>query len=54
MQIVEDNCHISTGAIVNGRTIIKENTFWGSNSMAGQYIEIEANSVVGAGRNILR
>ncbi len=52
--VVEDNCHISTGAIVNGGTIIRENTFLGSNSIAGQYIEIESNSVVGAGRSILR
>ena len=47
--IIEDNCHISTGAIVNGGTIIRKNTFFGSNAMAKEYIEIEAESIIGGG-----
>ena len=30
--IIENNCHISTGVIVNGSCLIKEGTFVGSNA----------------------
>ena len=47
--IVKYNCHISTGAILNGGVVVKENTFFGSNSMAREYIEIKAKSIIGRG-----
>jgi len=34
--IVEDNCHISTASVLNGGVIVKENTFFGSNSTSKQ------------------
>ncbi len=39
--LVEDHCHISTAAIVNGGTRIKENTFFGSNAVSKEAIEID-------------
>ena len=39
--IVEDNCHISTAAVLNGGVVVKENTFFGSNSTTKQHIECE-------------
>ncbi|MEW6528199.1 MAG: NeuD/PglB/VioB family sugar acetyltransferase [Spirochaetota bacterium] len=48
--IVEDHCHISTAAVVNGGARIKEGTFFGSNAVSKEYIEvsgfIKAGSVV--------
>lgn len=38
---IEDFCHISTGAIVNGGVKIKTGTFYGSNTTSREYIEIE-------------
>jgi sugar O-acyltransferase (sialic acid O-acetyltransferase NeuD family) len=52
--VIEDNCHISTGAIINGGTIVKENTFFGSNAIAREYIEIKAESIIGAGATLLK
>lgn len=39
--IIEDNCHISTGAIVNGGVVVKTDTFFGSNAVAKEYIEVD-------------
>lgn len=38
--IIEDNCHISTASVVNGGVVIKENTFFGSNAVSKEYVEI--------------
>ena len=51
---IEKHCHISTGAIVNGGTVVKKGTFFGSNAMAKEYIEVEANSVIGGGVSLLK
>ncbi|TLD41233.1 MAG: 4-amino-6-deoxy-N-Acetyl-D-hexosaminyl-(Lipid carrier) acetyltrasferase [Candidatus Jettenia ecosi] len=45
--VIGNRCHISTGAIINGGTKVKEGTFFGSNSMAKEYIEIGENSIIG-------
>jgi len=37
---VEDNCHISTASVVNGGTIVKEGTFFGSNAVSREQMEI--------------
>jgi sugar O-acyltransferase (sialic acid O-acetyltransferase NeuD family) len=37
---IEDHCHISTAAVVNGGVIVKENTFFGSNAVSKQDIEV--------------
>jgi len=37
---VEDHCHISTGAIINGGGVVRENTFFGSNAVSKESIEI--------------
>jgi len=37
---IEDHCHISTAAVVNGGVIVKENTFFGSNAVSRQDIEV--------------
>lgn len=52
--IIEDYCHISTGAIVNGGAIIRKNTFFGSNSMARESIEISEKSIIGGGVTLLK
>ena len=48
--IIEDFCHISTGAIVNGSTQIQKETFYGSNATCKESIKvsgfIKAGSVV--------
>ena len=43
------NCHISTGAIINGASKIGSNTFIGSNAVVGNNIEIGKNCIVQAG-----
>ena len=48
--IIEDNCHISTACVINGGVIVKNNTFFGSNAVSKEGIEvngfIKAGSVV--------
>jgi len=48
--LIEPHCHISTASVVNGGTIIKEGTFFGSNATSKEYIEcngfIKAGSLV--------
>ena len=52
--VVEDHCHISTSSIVNGGTIIREQTFVGSNAMVRDNIEIGEKNIVGGGGVILK
>lgn len=47
--VIEDHCHISTGAIVNGGVKVGSGTFFGSNSMTREYIEIGNNCIIGGG-----
>ena len=44
--IIEDNCHISTGAIINGGTVVRRNSFVGSNAMAKEYIEVGEDCII--------
>jgi len=48
--IVENHCHISTAAVLNGGTFIREGTFFGSNALSKEGIEvngfIKAGSIV--------
>jgi len=48
--IIEDNCHVSTAAVVNGGVCVKEDTFFGSNATSKQSVVIsgfiKAGSVV--------
>jgi len=37
--LIESNCHISTASVVNGGTLVKEGTFFGSNATSKEYIE---------------
>jgi len=37
---VEDYCHVSTAAVINGGVTVKENTFFGSNATSKEYVEI--------------
>ncbi|NVJ54172.1 MAG: NeuD/PglB/VioB family sugar acetyltransferase [Campylobacteraceae bacterium] len=46
--IVEDNCHISTASILNGAVFVKENTFYGSNNVCKQGIEISGFNKAGS------
>lgn len=45
--LVESNCHISTASVVNGGTVIKEGTFFGSNATSKE--SIECNGFIKAG-----
>ncbi len=45
--LIEDNCHISTASIINGGVVVKENTFFGSNAMARESIEIGSHVTIG-------
>lgn len=47
---IEDNCHLATGAIINGDSIVKKGSFVGSNSTIIQGVTIGENSIIGAGR----
>jgi len=39
--VVEDNCHISTASVVNGGVLVKEGTFFGSNAVSRESIEVQ-------------
>ena len=45
--VIESNCHISTASVVNGGTIVKEGTFFGSNATSKE--SIECNGFIKAG-----
>lgn len=48
--IIENHCHISTASVVNGNVLVKEGTFFGSNAVSKENIEvsgfIKAGSIV--------
>ena len=46
--IIGDNCHISTGAVVNGGAIIQNNSFVGSGATIKQNIKIGKACLVNA------
>ena len=52
--VIEDHCHIATGAVVNGGVKICTGTFFGSNAMTREYIEIGENCIVGGGGGVMR
>jgi sugar O-acyltransferase (sialic acid O-acetyltransferase NeuD family) len=37
---VEDNCHISTASVINGGVVVKEGTFFGSNAVSRESMEV--------------
>ena len=50
--IIDDFCHISTCAVVNGDSTIGKDSFIGSNSTISNNIKIKHNSIIGAGKFI--
>ena len=52
--IIEDHCHIATGAIINGGVRVGTGTFFGSNAVCKEYIEIGENAVIGCGAKIIK
>lgn len=46
---IGDYCHISTGAIINGNCLVGNETFFGSQSVMVNGIEITSGCVIGAG-----
>ncbi|MBD3843951.1 MAG: acetyltransferase [Campylobacterales bacterium] len=46
--IIGHNCHISTASVLNGGATVKDNTFFGSNSVSKEYITL--NGFIQAGR----
>jgi sugar O-acyltransferase (sialic acid O-acetyltransferase NeuD family) len=51
--VIEDHCHISTGSTINGGTVIRKRTFFGSNSVAKEAIEIGERCIIGAGMSVM-
>jgi sugar O-acyltransferase (sialic acid O-acetyltransferase NeuD family) len=52
--VIGDHCHIATGAIINGGVRVGSGTFFGSNTVCKEYIEIRENSVIGCGAKITK
>jgi sugar O-acyltransferase (sialic acid O-acetyltransferase NeuD family) len=52
--VIDDYCHIATGAIINGGAKIGSGTFFGSNAVCKEYIEIEEKTVIGCGTKIIK
>ncbi len=52
--VIEDHCHIATDAVINGGVKVGTRTFFGSNSVSKEYIEIGENSVIGCGKRIMK
>lgn len=52
--LIEDHCHVATNAVINGGVKIGRGTFFGSNSVAREYIEIGNNCVIGMGTSLLQ
>ena len=52
--VIEDHCHISTGAVVNGGVRIGSGSFFGSNAVCKEYIEIGESAVIGCGAIIVK
>ena len=52
--VIEGHCHIATGAVINGGARIGSGTFFGSNAVCKEYIEIDENMVIGCGAKIIK
>lgn len=52
--VISDHCHIATGAVINGGVKVGRGTFFGSNSVCKEYIEIGENAVIGCGTKIIK
>lgn len=50
--IIEDYCHIATGAIINGGATVGQGTFVGSNAVSLEGVAIGRQCVVGAGAKV--
>ena len=50
--VIEDYCHISTGAIINGNCKIGRGTFFGSQSVMVNGLEIAEECIIGAGSTV--
>ncbi len=50
--VIEDYCHISTGAMINGNCKIGRGTFFGSQSVIINGLEIVEECVIGAGSTV--
>ena len=50
---VDDHCHISTGAIINGGTLVAEGTFVGSGAVLRDNIRIGSYSLIGGGVSVM-
>ena len=47
--VIEDYCHVSTGAMVNGNCLVGAGTFLGSQSVVVNGVSVEQGCVIGAG-----
>ena len=52
--IIEDYSHIATAAVINGGVKLGSGTFFGSNAVTREYIEIGENSIIGCGAKIIK
>ncbi len=52
--IVADHCHIATGAVINGGVRVGPGTFFGSNAVSKEYVEIGENAVIACGAKITK
>ena len=52
--IIGDHCHIATGSTINGGVRVGSGTFFGSNAVCKEYIEIAENAVIGCGAKIIK
>jgi acetyltransferase-like isoleucine patch superfamily enzyme len=50
--VIDDHCHVATGAIINGGVRIGEQSFVGSRVVTKEYISIGAKSFIAAGTGI--
>jgi sugar O-acyltransferase (sialic acid O-acetyltransferase NeuD family) len=50
--VIADHCHIATGTIINGDSRIQTGTFFGSNSMTREYVEIGSNCIIGGDERV--
>jgi acetyltransferase-like isoleucine patch superfamily enzyme len=47
--VIEDFCHISTAAVINGGTVVKSGTFFGSNAVSKEQIKTDEEAFIKAG-----
>lgn len=52
--VIRNHCHIATGAVINGGVKVGLGTFFGSNAVTREYIEIGENSIIGCGAKITK